>query len=111
MSVLTPIPLRTEPGRRATTYRGINTWVSKHIIVKPYEYQKRIYVDVAGIDISLRGAEYSPYRGRSRLLRVADEKSQGRLPAEAIVLISNELPPLRIRAEDSQDWEGLGAPD
>ena len=26
--------------------------------------------------------------------------------AEAIVLISNELPPLRIRAEDSQDWEG-----
>jgi len=29
--------------------RGMNTWVSKHIIAKPDEYQKSIYVDVAVI--------------------------------------------------------------
>ncbi|MEQ9203148.1 MAG: hypothetical protein RLO09_11190 [Cyclobacteriaceae bacterium] len=43
--------------------------------MKHYEYQKRIYVDVVGIDISLRCAEYSLYLGRSRLFRVTDEKS------------------------------------
>ena len=90
MSVLTPIPLRTEPGRRATTYRGINTWVSKHIIVKPYEYQKRICVDVAGIDISLpaAGRDIHLTEGDLGLHVLQTEKS-----AEAIVPISDELQP------------------
>ena len=30
--------------------RGMNAWMSKHIFVKSSEYQKRIYVDPAGID-------------------------------------------------------------
>ena len=29
--------------------RGMNTWVSKHIIAKPEEHQKSIYVDAAAI--------------------------------------------------------------
>ena len=33
--------------------RGINAWMSKHIIVKSDEYNKRIYVDPAGIDRKL----------------------------------------------------------
>ena len=31
--------------------RGIIAWMSKHIFVKFDEYQKRIYVDPAGIDL------------------------------------------------------------
>ena len=30
--------------------RGMNAWMGKHIFVKSDEYQKRIYVDLAGID-------------------------------------------------------------
>ena len=30
--------------------RGMDAWMSKHTFVKSSEYQKRIYVDPAGID-------------------------------------------------------------
>ena len=63
-------------------------WVSKHIIVKPYEYQKRICVDVAGIDISLpaAGGDIHLTEGGLGQHVLQTEKSQGRLPAEVIVI-------------------------
>lgn len=63
-------------------------WVSKHIITKPYEYQKDKHVDFAGLDGRTPASRQAglPYQGRSHQPRVGkDEKS-----AEAIVDTVNE---------------------
>jgi hypothetical protein len=76
-----------------TVYRGIVTWVSKHIIVTPNDYQKGIYVDTAGIGgkkMPLPRENAGQALGRSPKLRAAVWRSQSR-GLGIIVVAGNEL--------------------